>query len=461
MDATSRRACPEPDRQERDDSNLGQDRRSGPPPGPDVRGDLTLSLQPLIPLVRPSRALYAFTGVSTVVGLLVLAGATLTVPLAPAIALRAPEVVGRDPTAAGLLFWTLLGLTGSLRASSLGGHAVLTFHLPFIVAAMLLGGPVAGGWVAFVSTIELREIREVPWYGVLANHATQALAAVLGGLAAIAALRLADAWVAPDAAVLVGALAGAIAFAAVVIAHAAITISMRERLTLREMMMVFDGSWRTTIAAECVVAWVLAFVYQAMGWWAPMVCVVLVLLVWDAHDSGERVAHDEMTGLLNRHGFLARLSGAVAGVRRSGVSSLLIMLDLDGFKQVNDQRGHAAGDEVLQIVGERLRASTRITDVVARVGGDEFLLLLSGVRDHATARALADRIHRCLEEPIVMADFEVRVGSSLGLVFIDGRPMVSLPRLIAEADRAMYAAKVSGGGVRFSRMASMTPTLTA
>lgn len=461
MDATSPRSCPEPDRQERDHSNLGKDRRSGPPPGPDVRGDLSLSLPPLIPLVRPSRALYAFTGLSTIVGLLVLAAATLTVPLAPAIALRAPEVVGRDPIAAGLLFWTLLGLTGSLRASSVGGHAVLTFHLPFIVAAMLLGGPVAGGWVAFVSTIELREIREVPWYGVLANHATQALAAVLGGLAAMAVLGLADAWVAPDAAVLVAALAGAIVFAALVIAHAAITVSMREGLTLREMMMVFDGSWRTTIAAECVVAWILAFVYQAMGWWAPIVCVVLVLLVWDAHDSSERVAHDEMTGLLNRHGFLARLASAVAAVRRSGISSLLIMLDLDGFKQINDTYGHAIGDEVLQIVGERLRASTRITDAVARMGGDEFLVLLPGVRDHPTATTLADRIHACLAQPIVMADFEVRVGSSLGLVFIDGRPMTSLPRLIAEADRAMYAAKVSGGGIRFSRMASMAPAPTA
>ncbi len=461
MDATSRRACPESDRQERDHSTLAQDRRSGPPPGPDVRGDLTLSLQPLIPLVRPSRTLYAFTGVSTVVGLLVLAGATLTVPLAPAIALRAPEIVGRDPVAAGLLFWTLLGLTGSLRASSVGGHAVLTFHLPFIVAAMLLGGPVAGGWVAFVSTLELREVREVPWYGVLANHATQALAAVLGGLAAMAALGLAGAWVEPDAAVLVAALVGALVFAAVAISHAAITVSLRDGLTIREMMMVFDGSWRRTIVAECVVAWVLAFVYQAMGWWAPVICAVLVLLVWDAHDSSERVAHDEMTGLLNRHGFLARMPAVVAGVRRSGISSLLILLDLDGFKQVNDTYGHAIGDEVLQIVGERLRASTRITDAVARLGGDEFLVLLPGVRDHPTATALAARIHACLAEPIMMADHEVHVGSSLGLVLIDGRPMTSLLRLIAEADRAMYAAKQAGGGIRFSRMATMAPAPTA
>ncbi len=461
MDATFTRPCPESDRQEQDQSTFGPDRRIGPPPGPDVHGDLTMSRQPLIPVVDPSRALYAFTGLSTAAGLLALAGATLVLPLAPAIALRAPEIVGRDPVAAGLLFWTLLGLTGSLRVSGVGGHAVLTFHLPFIVAAMLLGGPVAGGWVAFVSTLEWREVREVPWYGVLANHATQALAAVLGGLAAAGALGLADAWVAPDAAVLVAALIGALVFASVVIAHAAITVSLREGLTLREMLMVFDGSWRRTIVAECVVAWVLAFVYQAMGWWAPVICVVLVLLVWDAHDSSERVAHDEMTGLLNRHGFLARLSAAVAGVRRSGIASLLIMLDLDGFKQINDTYGHAIGDEVLQIVGERLRASTRITDAAARVGGDEFLLLLPGVRDHTTATVLADRIHARLQEPIVMADCEVRVGSSLGLVLIDGRPFVSLLRLIAEADRAMYAAKKAGGGIRFSRTPSVAPAPSA
>ena len=408
-----------------------------------------MSRPPVITLRTPSRPLYAFTLATIVAGLAALAWATVALPVSPLITLQAPEIIGRDPVSAGLIFWLCLGLVGSLRTAAIGDHAVLTFHLPFIVAALLLGGPVAGGWVAFVSTLELRELREVPWYGVLANHATQALAAVMAGLAVGEVRQITSAWVVPNAADLVAALVGAAVLGGISVGFAVVTVALREHLNARETMLVFEGSWRRTMLAECVIAWILAFSYQQMGWWAPLVCVALVLLVWEAHDDREQVAHDEMTGLLNRRGLLLRLSAAVDRVRRTGTASLLIMLDLDGFKAVNDSLGHAAGDEVLQIVGERLRGSIRVTDTVARMGGDEFVLLLPGVSDHATAGALAGRIHARLEEPMVMAEREVRVGSSLGLVLVDDRPLVSLPRLLAEADRAMYAAKKAGGGIRF------------
>ena len=408
-----------------------------------------MSRPPLVTLREPSRPLYVFTAATIVAGIAALAWATAAVPIAPGIGLHAPELTGTDPVGAGLVFWVCLGLTGSMRASSIDGHAVVTFHLPFIVAAALLGGPVAGGWVAFVSTIELRELREVPWYGVLANHASQALAAVLAGLAAAAALRVGLAWAVPAAAELVAAVVASAVLGAVAVAVAAVTIGLRERLTPRETLLVFSGSWRRTLLAECVVAWVLAFAYQGMGWWAPVVCVALVLLAWEAHDDRERIAHDEMTGLLNRHGLMLHLAAAVARLRRTGVGSLLVMLDLDGFKAINDTYGHPAGDEVLQVVGERLNASIRITDAAARVGGDEFLLLLPGIRDVATAEARARQIHARLAEPILVDGHVVRVGASLGLVLIDGHPFVPTLRLLAEADRAMYAAKRAGGGVRF------------
>ena len=193
---------------------------------------------------------------------------------------------------------------------------------------------------------------------------------------------------------------------------------------------------------------------QAVKWsWLTTqnsVSTTHVLLVWESHDDRERVAHDQMTGLLNRHGILARLAGASDRVRRTGIASLLIMLDLDGFKHVNDTLGHAAGDEVLQVVGQRLLRSIRVTDVAARMGGDEFVLLLPDVRDEETAGRLAGRIHAALGQPIAMAEGEVRVGSSLGLVMIDGEPHASPTRLLAAADRAMYEAKRAGGGIHFS-----------
>ncbi len=413
---------------------------------------------PVIPLRTPSRPLYAFTALVIVAGIAALAWATLALPVAPpvapespelSVALRVPGLTGTDPISAGMIFWICLGLTGALRRTTVGDHAVVTFHLPFIVAATLLGGPVAGGWVAFISTIELRELREVPWYGTLANHASQAFAAIVAGLVAGWVGGVAKAVAADEVAVLVGALTVSVVLASVSVAIAAATIALRERLTPRETVLVFTGSWRRTMFAECVVAWVLAIAYVAIGWWAPVVCVALVFLAWDSYDDRERVAHDEMTGLLNRHGLLLRLTAAVARVRRTGVASLLIMLDLDGFKAINDTYGHAVGDEVLQIVGERLTSSIRVTDAAARVGGDEFLLLLPGVTSLRIAETRARQIHARLAEPIVMADCEVRVGSSLGLVLVDGRPFMPVVRLLAEADRAMYEAKRAGGGIRF------------
>ena len=103
-------------------------------------------------------------------------------PLAPGIATDGLGHIAADDRVSGLLFWIAFGLLGSVRTKVYSGRAVLTFHLPFIVAAMVLGGPVAGGWVAAIATIELRELREVPWFGTLSNHAIVTLAAVIGGL---------------------------------------------------------------------------------------------------------------------------------------------------------------------------------------------------------------------------------------------------------------------------------------
>ena len=139
---------------------------------------------PLIAVERRAVLLPAYTAATILAGVAVLVLVTLFGSIAAPIALpMAGEVLARP---AGIVLWTLFGLAGSLRVlRGPSGHGVLTFHLPFIVAAMVLGGPIAGGWVAFLSSVERRELDgEVPWYGALANHAGFALAAVAGGLAA-------------------------------------------------------------------------------------------------------------------------------------------------------------------------------------------------------------------------------------------------------------------------------------
>ena len=105
------------------------------------------------------------------------------VPFLPRIADAHLDGTALAGTTGGVLLWTVFGLLGSMRSvTSLDRQFHFTFHLPFVGAAMVLGGPAAGAWVAVLSTIERRELASLPWYGILANHATIVTAAVLGGV---------------------------------------------------------------------------------------------------------------------------------------------------------------------------------------------------------------------------------------------------------------------------------------
>ena len=154
--------------------------------------------------------------------------------------------------------------------------------------------------------------------------------------------------------------------------------------------------------------------------------------------------HDPLTGLLNRRSFGRALEQHLTRVRRYGLQGALLMIDLDGFKAVNDQHGHATGDAVLTAAGERLRARLRTSDLLARLGGDEFAALLP-----AADRAEAEHVARIAVE--VVRELSPQAGPPVtasvgGAVIAD--PELTEEALRREADRAMYAAK-RGGGDRF------------
>jgi diguanylate cyclase (GGDEF)-like protein/PAS domain S-box-containing protein len=160
-----------------------------------------------------------------------------------------------------------------------------------------------------------------------------------------------------------------------------------------------------------------------------------------------RAEHDWLTGLVNRARFESRLHEMlVPGVPgRLGTSRQIAVLfiDLDGFKPVNDRYGHAAGDAVLVAVADRLRDSTRGSDLVARLGGDEFAVLLE-VRDHDEVTRVAQRIQGSFERPIVYDGQELRVGASIGIADThvdDESAALSAAELLHAADLAMYAVK--------------------
>jgi diguanylate cyclase (GGDEF)-like protein len=152
--------------------------------------------------------------------------------------------------------------------------------------------------------------------------------------------------------------------------------------------------------------------------------------------------HDPLTKLPNRSLLLDRLGLALSRAGRLGSLDAVLFLDLDGFKAVNDSLGHAAGDELLIQVAERIRGCLRPADTVARLGGDEFGILLEGVNDAGGAHAAADRILEALRAPMTIQGKDLVTGGSIGIVL--GAPDEGASSLLRKADQAMYAAKAGG-----------------
>lgn len=155
--------------------------------------------------------------------------------------------------------------------------------------------------------------------------------------------------------------------------------------------------------------------------------------------------HDYLTGLPNRVLLYDRLEQAVARFQRHGAAVALLYLDLDRFKPINDRLGHQVGDVVLQQIADRIDTVIRDTDTAARIGGDEFAVLVEGVEDPTRLRQVADRLITAISRPIAVDEHEARVGVSIGLVMA-GTSADAADSLMAAADAAMYRAKAAGRG---------------
>jgi diguanylate cyclase (GGDEF)-like protein/PAS domain S-box-containing protein len=178
-------------------------------------------------------------------------------------------------------------------------------------------------------------------------------------------------------------------------------------------------------------------------------------LVLNSRDVTERKAledelahqafHDSLTGLSNRAVFREMVEHALTRSGRNGQRLAVLILDLDGFKTVNDSQGHDVGDQLLIEVGARLKACARASDAVARLGGDEFAVLLEDGVDDAHAKGTAKRLLNELLSPFEIGGRELFIGASVGIAFNteeDTQPEA----LIRNADTAMYAAKATGKG---------------
>lgn len=233
-----------------------------------------------------------------------------------------------------------------------------------------------------------------------------------------------------------GPLIVAAAITGTVISNFATVTIVKEAIESETGLSAYQAIWPITLTSALAVVLVLSLLYRSL------------IGSLEEVEHREQIAkhqaiHDELTGLGNRRLLGDRLGQALAHVRRGDLRVAVLMLDLDRFKQVNDTLGHGAGDLLVQEVARRLRNVLREADTLARVGGDEFVIIQSGPRNEADVRRLGVRIIEAIAEPFLLLEKDVRVGVSIGAVIADQNSL-DAEDLVRKADITMYRAKAAG-----------------
>ena len=157
-------------------------------------------------------------------------------------------------------------------------------------------------------------------------------------------------------------------------------------------------------------------------------------------DLQRQASHDALTGAANRTVFISQLERSIAEADSLNPTTALLYIDLDGFKEVNDNFGHQTGDRLLVEVTKRLKEICRGEDLLGRLSGDEFVLLIHGISDKNSLELLLKRIQRHLAMPFMLGDLEIRIGTSIGCSLLDSNE-ISTTELIRRSEEAMYLVK--------------------
>jgi diguanylate cyclase (GGDEF)-like protein len=407
-----------------------------------------------------SHHLRIYTSAQILLGFTALAIATLLLPLDARIAVDLPGVPPEATVAFGVLFWVVLTLGGSAIVAKRPTGAILTFDLPFITAATVLGGPVAGGWVAMIGSFELREIRglrrhaaggetengrRVPWYGVLANHAMGTFPAIVAGMAVLAVRPLLGPRL--ESSATAGDLVWTLAVAAIVVALsdalAFETLALRSDRSFGDMLEDFGQDYWLMMAAEAIVAWLMVEVFLLSGWWAPVVCVAALVAIWRGQPQDTDKV-DSLTGLWSDREFLRRTERLLARRLNGGRRVVMMIVELNELDLINRRYGRDVGDQVLRAVGRRLQTSLRPLDDVARLEAGRFAALLvlprvdpGAPKDRDVASTLAWRTHRRVTAEVEIEGKAIEIRASIGVASEERkkRPVTAI-ELLDAAKRA-------------------------
>lgn len=393
---------------------------------------------------RP-QALIIYASLEGIAALVVLIALTLSGPIRSSISIDAPGLPGQLGPMAGALFWICFGLLGSLRAGARPGGSVLTFSTPFVVAGTYLGGPLVGAFMGLISEFELRELK-LPWYGIVSNHANVILSASAAGLIGLGFQDLFGPLASSSALLaLVTVILMTFVFTALNAALVVPILAFRTGVAFTEASRSYNMAVRRTAVAETILAWLMATTFVSVGWWVPIICIALVVIVWRVEAQQDALMRDSRTGLLNDLGFLPIADAALRAARAGRRPSVLIFFDLDNLSAVNNGYGMEAGDEVIAAVAHRAESAVRVSDTVARrnQAGDEFLVLLDDVGTEDLAVLLANRLHDRVIEPVTLRGTQVTVtvGASLGICLLASDPVDSLKEAMELAQHRSHIAK--------------------
>lgn len=213
-----------------------------------------------------------------------------------------------------------------------------------------------------------------------------------------------------------------------------------------DVVVLIKPSWWTSFHALVVLAMVLAVTLFVLAWVVVLRRRVMrqTKLLRKSEERFRHMAlHDALTGLATRLLLEDRLGTAVEAGRRHQTSLALLMIDIDEFKSINDTYGHLSGDEVLRVAAIRLKQAVRRSDTVARMGGDEFVVLLPEINDPAMAESIAAKIVKSLADPVHFLEHQIPISASVGVCTLAADELDS-ERLLQAADEALYKAKARG-----------------
>jgi diguanylate cyclase (GGDEF)-like protein len=305
---------------------------------------------------------------------------------------------------------------------------------------MILGGPTAGAWVAFLGTFDRRELQSQPWYGVLANHASIAIAAVAGGITyAWLATALQTATGDPGMARFVAILAAGVVLESVANALAITTIKIRDQMSWPSVVAIVIDDFRRETLLEIALVWILVIGSITVGWWAPLVIGLAVVgYLATYRESGI----DDLTGLLKKRAFLAKVDRKVGWMRLGARGGTMLFFDIDRFSRFNNAAGgYEVGDEIIKVVAERMKDLLRREgDILARLMGDEFAVFFMGMIDQDAARQRALELIAAVERPIALGDRVESITISVGILIEEGRGIATWSAS-AMLERAVVAEK--------------------